>query len=90
MMATNAAKYGAFKIDGGTVTVKWRQVDGRLLLDWTERGGPAVAAPPDETGFGTKLLQTTLVGQFEGTISYDWNPTGLSIGMSLPTANLSR
>jgi two-component sensor histidine kinase len=65
-------------------------VDGRLLLDWTERGGPAVATPLDETGFGSKLLQTTLVGQFEGTISYDWNPTGLSIGMSLPTANLSR
>ena len=61
----------------------------RLILDWTERGGLAIAQPPDKTGFGTRLSQSTVVGQFEGSLSYDWNPAGLSVAMSMPTARLS-
>jgi two-component sensor histidine kinase len=87
--ATNAAKYGALKSSGGSVAVKWRQADGRLILDWMERGGPVIGGPPDKTGFGTKLSHSTVVGQFEGLIAYDWNPAGLSIVVSMPTANLT-
>lgn len=47
-LATNAAKYGALSQPGGQVTVTWQlEKDGaRLRLDWTERGGPTVQAPP--------------------------------------------
>ena len=87
--ATNAAKYGALKSDSGWVAVKWRMAGDRLVMDWKERGGPVIKGQPDKSGFGTKLSQTTVVGQFDGTISYDWNTAGLSVAMSLPIRNLA-
>jgi two-component sensor histidine kinase len=89
-LATNAAKYGALNSDDGSVVVKWREVDNHLILDWTEHGGLVLAGPPVKTGFGTKLSQSTVVGQFEGNLSYDWKPAGLSVAMSMPTAKLSQ
>ena len=88
--ATNAAKYGALKGGGGSVAVTWHEKNGELLILWRERGGPNILAPPVKMGFGTALAQSTVVGQFEGSISYDWDPLGLSIAMSLRTANLHR
>jgi two-component sensor histidine kinase len=88
--ATNAAKYGALKYDGGSVAVTWAEADGGLVLHWIERGGPAIELPPDKTGFGTKLSQSTVVGQFNGKLAYDWQPTGLKITMSLPSVKLWR
>ncbi|HEY6622075.1 MAG TPA: HWE histidine kinase domain-containing protein [Steroidobacteraceae bacterium] len=88
-LATNSAKYGALNGDDGSVAVKWREADDSLILDWTERGGRVLAGPPVKTGFGTKLSQSTVVGQFGGSLSYDWNPAGLSVTMSMPTAKLS-
>jgi two-component sensor histidine kinase len=86
--ATNAAKYGALKNDGGSVAVKWREAAGGLILEWEERGGPAIMMPPGKHGFGTKLSQSTVVGQFNGTLTYDWQPEGLKVVMALPTASL--
>lgn len=88
--ATNAAKYGALKHGGGSVAVKWRVAKDVLTLEWSERGGPAIDVPPGKTGFGSKLSHSTVVGQFGGLLSYDWQPAGLKVTMMLPTANLSR
>jgi two-component sensor histidine kinase len=55
-LCTNAIKYGALSNDSGTISIKWHLEgsgdDPRLLLIWTEQGGPAVQAPP-KRGFGT-------------------------------------
>jgi two-component sensor histidine kinase len=88
-LATNAAKYGALTAERGTVELKWRTQGGRLVIDWSERGGPAIARPPEVTGFGTKLSQSTIVGQFQGELKYDWKPEGLSVAMTVPVTNLS-
>ena len=49
-LCTNAAKYGALSAPGGSVALRWWNVDAegdllRFRLSWTERGGPPVKAP---------------------------------------------
>jgi len=45
-LATNAAKYGALSVPSGKIQVEWSRVtDGRIVLRWTETGGPAVKPP---------------------------------------------
>ena len=42
-LATNAAKYGALSTPKGRIDLQWsHEADGRLILRWTEMGGPAV------------------------------------------------
>jgi two-component sensor histidine kinase len=50
-LATNAAKYGSLSVPNGQVEVTWsRAIDGRLILQWTETGGP----PGKETEAGLR------------------------------------
>jgi two-component sensor histidine kinase len=88
-LATNAAKYGALSIDGGRVDVRWRQADDALVVDWAERGGPAVTGKPSLGGFGSSLVKSTVVAQFGGALDYDWKPDGLAVSMRLPMSKLS-
>jgi two-component sensor histidine kinase len=87
-LATNAAKYGALKLEDGVVQLSWQANGGRLAIDWAERGGPPIARPPHATGFGTRLSESTVVGQFGGHLTYDWRPEGLAVKISVPIENL--
>jgi two-component sensor histidine kinase len=89
-LATNAVKYGAFKLEQGTVELTWLANEGRLAFEWSEHGGPPIARPPESTGFGTRLSRATIVEQFAGELTYDWRPEGLAVAMRLPLASLSR
>lgn len=89
-LATNAVKYGALKAEQGSVELSWREAGEHLVLDWRERDGPPIAVPPKNSGFGTRLTQSTIAGQFAGELSYDWKPGGLAVTMKLPAANLAR
>src|SRR4029077_1957566 len=40
-LATNAAKYGALSSISGQLRLNWQLSDGKLVLDWSETGGPA-------------------------------------------------
>jgi PAS domain S-box-containing protein len=58
-LATNARKHGALSRPQGHISVIWtREADERprIVLVWTERGGPPVT-PPVARGFGTLLLE---------------------------------
>ena len=63
-LATNAVKYGALSVETGTVDLVWHIEKApyhrrRLIVVWTERGGPNAASPgPD--GFGTTLIEKSL------------------------------
>ena len=62
-LSTNAAKYGALSVPEGHVQIKWSHAtDGRLILRWTETGGPAVH-PPTRKGFGTRVMDGMMRGQ---------------------------
>ena len=86
-LATNAAKYGALSQPEGRVSLSWGldEEAGLLRLRWEERGGPPPpAAPERKEGFGTKVLEATLVGQLGGTLRRDWPATGLVLEALLP------
>jgi PAS domain S-box-containing protein len=75
-LATNAAKYGALSAKDGELSVCWRLSDGRLVLDWAEKGGPGVTAP-SSTGFGMKIINANLTSSGRGEARFDWRPEGL-------------
>ena len=84
-LATNAVKYGAWSREtGGTIAIHWREEaaetagePGRIVLDWTERGGPETAAPgEDGKGFGSQLIMQSL-RQIGGGFEADWQAAGL-------------
>lgn len=89
-LATNAVKYGALKAGQGTIELCWREEGDHVVLDWRERGGPRIATPPTGSGFGSRLTQSTVAGQFAGELNYDWKPEGLAVTMKLLAANLGR
>lgn len=86
-LATNAAKHGALSVDGGRVSVRWKveRPSGWLHLAWKEQGGPAVVAPR-QAGFGSRLLEQSLVAQTSGRLDLDWRPGGLVCELSIPIA----
>ena len=77
-LATNAAKYGALSAAQGHVRVEWsRAADARLVLRWTESGGPSVNTPTRQ-GFGTRVMERMIRGQLKGDIRFDWHAEGLA------------
>jgi two-component sensor histidine kinase len=87
-LATNAVKYGALNADDGGVSVAWDKVADDLIFRWTEKGGPRIAHAPQMSGFGNKLLQDTVLRQFQGQMDHDWRADGLAVTISLPVKNL--
>jgi PAS domain S-box-containing protein len=83
-LATNAAKYGALSVADGRVQVEWsRAVDGRVVLRWTETGGPPVE-PPTRHGFGTRVMENMIRGHLKGEMRFDWRADGLACEIALP------
>lgn len=83
-LATNAVKYGALSTDQGSVTLSWKIIplesDRHVEIEWLERGGPAVSAPK-RSGFGTRVIRSTLSGAKEGTVDLDFASDGLRCRM---------
>ena len=88
-LGTNAAKYGALSRQEGRVHVSWRVEGGdrgrRVCLLWQERGGPPVE-PPQEKGFGTRLIERASTYELEGEVELDYAPGGLRCEMVFPLA----
>ncbi|ANL75713.1 sensor histidine kinase protein (plasmid) [Rhizobium phaseoli] len=82
-LSTNAAKYGALSGDNGRVSLSWSGDDQDVRFRWVELGGPTVEAPGN-LGFGSRLIEATIVRQCRGTFAYDWQPEGLVVAFSLP------
>ena len=83
-LATNAAKYGALSVVKGRVEVKWSlATDDRLILTWTETGGPAVKKPTRQ-GFGTRVMERMIRDQHKGDLRLDWRAEGLACEIILP------
>ncbi len=89
-LATNAAKYGALSAEGGYVDVMTRAVGERFVLEWRERGGPPVGAPPSSQGFGSHLATVSVEGQLGGKLTREWLAEGLRVVADLPHTALSR
>ena len=81
-LATNAMKYGALSVPGGSVDVSWTVTDS-LLFVWRETGGPEVIAPTRK-GFGSVLIKTLLAGDFRGAVTLDYDPKGVICTLKAP------
>ena len=83
-LATNAAKYGALSVVEGRVEVKWSlAANDRLILTWTENGGPAVTKPTRQ-GFGTRVMERMIRYQHKGDLRLDWRADGLTCEIIVP------
>jgi len=86
-LATNALKYGALSVAEGRLHIDWhlQAAEGAplLVLDWIERDGPAIAAPPSQEGFGSQLLRRALSGLPDSKVEIDWRKEGLAVRLTL-------
>jgi PAS domain S-box-containing protein len=89
-LATNAAKHGALSMPKGSVSVEWIwREDDRLIVRWSEVGGPPVQAPTRHR-LGTKVIQRSIGEQLEGEVRFDWRPEGLVCELTVPADKLTR
>jgi two-component sensor histidine kinase len=83
-LATNATKYGALSGTEGHTEVIWSVgPDGRLVLRWTEEGGPPASAP-SHIGLGTRMIQRMVKDQLNGDLSRAWSSEGLACEITFP------
>jgi PAS domain S-box-containing protein len=86
--ATNAAKYGALSVPGGRICIQCSQTDTQFIMVWREEGGPPIAGPSENEGFGSTLTQITLRA-LGGEVVREWKPEGLIIRLSAALERLS-
>ncbi|WP_210527444.1 CHASE domain-containing protein [Rubellimicrobium arenae] len=91
-LGTNSLKYGAGAQAGGELRVDWSvepQASGdELRLTWEERTRqPVPAASGPGSGFGTRLLETLVVGELGGRFARRPQPDGVIIEIHFPLAS---
>ena len=86
-LATNSAKYGALSTGKGHLEVTWRVTGARgkseLEIMWIETAGPPVA-PPSRRGFGTKLIELSLVRGLKAKVNREFLEAGVRCQIVLP------
>ncbi|MEB3047481.1 HWE histidine kinase domain-containing protein [Rhizobium sp. MJ21] len=73
----------------GTLDVSGVLAEGEVEIAWSEQGGPVVEPPASSDGYGSKLLHRAVTGQLDGSICYDWTPSGLVVVLRLKENRLS-
>lgn len=86
-LATNASKYGALSTPAGRLRVSWQVsgagADASMEITWEEHGGPP-AAPPGQTGFGSKLVDELVEYELDGAIARHFEPGGFRCQIRFP------
>lgn len=82
-LGTNATKYGALSVEAGRVDLVWQHADGRVRIDWRERGGPPVTAP-SRRGFGLRMIDRVLASDIGGHVTTEFAPGGLHCAIDAP------
>ncbi|MBW6423897.1 PAS domain-containing protein [Rhizobium sp. XQZ8] len=78
-LATNSIKYGSLSTSVGDVRIAWSVTDGddgKFQFSWEEKNGPIVE-PPTRKGFGSLLIERVVPGDFGGTATLSYDPSGL-------------
>ena len=87
-LATNALRHGALSTPCGRVAVSCGPdpaEGGAQRLEWAERNGPPIPAPPARKGFGLRLLERGLAGQAGMEAETVFEPGGLRCALRLRT-----
>jgi two-component sensor histidine kinase len=78
-LGKNAAKYGSLRSHRGLVDVSWNVSGKTFAFQWQERGVPGVKRPT-RSGFGSRLIRSTLEGL--GTVNLSYEPPGFHLSLS--------
>jgi len=76
-LATNSVKHGALSAPEGTLDVAGRTDGDKVHITWAESGGPPIAETPQMAGFGSRMIQRSVMSRLAGSLSYDWQASGL-------------
>ena len=84
-LATNAVKYGALSNASGRVRLDWTIAGDPAMLDlrWVETAGPPVS-PPTKRGFGSRLIEYGLAQDLGGEVRLSFAPEGLMCTITAP------
>jgi PAS domain S-box-containing protein len=88
--ATNAVKYGALALPGGTVSLRCERRGELFCLEWREQGGPPVEGPPAHQGFGSRMARQAAETQLGAEMTEDWDRGGLRLSLVIPQDALLR
>ncbi len=88
-LATNSMKHGALSIDTGILDVSCSAHDEAVTVIWTESGGPKVKPPTGSGGYGSKLVERSVIGHLRGSIDYDWAEDGVVITLKVNPERLA-
>ena len=89
-LGTNAIKYGALSSLGGRVEISWQgEVHNSSTFQflWEEKNGPVVSKP-SRKGFGSRLINRIIEGDFGGEVELNFEPSGLFCRVTAPMRNL--
>jgi two-component sensor histidine kinase len=89
-LATNSVKHGALSAPAGTLDVSGRSEDGLVIITWAETGGPCVADAPEMTGYGSQMIQRSIASRLAGSLTYDWQNTGLVATLTMRADRMGR
>ena len=91
-LLTNALKHGALRNKDGSIAVHWTRSEAdasaRVELSWRECTESAIE-PPQQAGFGSKLLDRTIGGELRGTLERIWHADGLELRITFPIGDQS-
>ena len=88
-LATNSVKHGALSSTDGMLDVSGKLVGESLQLIWAETGGPSISAQPEHHGFGRKMVERSIESQLGGSLTYDWQSTGLVATLTIRTTRMT-
>lgn len=88
-LATNSVKHGALSSAEGSLNISARLDDEILELIWAETGGPEIAGPPGQRGFGSTMIERSISTQLGGTLTHDWQATGLVATLCMRVAKMT-
>lgn len=95
-LATNARTHGSLSVPSGRVRISWSLDDtedglaDRLVLRWTETGGPRLEGKAPRRGFGLRVVDGIVRTQLAGALILRWLPDGLSCELAFSVGRLTR
>lgn len=82
-LVTNALKYGALSTDEGVITAGIQETADRIVVEWSESGGPPVSEPTD-FGFGVRVIRDLVEYELGAKVAVEFRPAGLYCRFDLP------
>jgi two-component sensor histidine kinase len=89
-LATNSVKHGALSTTTGTLDLSGRTDDEEVQLTWSETGGPPLDHTPEMSGFGSRMIQRSVANQLAGSLTYDWQASGLVATLIMQKRRMER